>query len=104
MSHRVQFDYPHSDYPLILRSSYQDDTYYGVDLFESRRIKIILRKYGCRRSFHTLPGRVTANLNPFVWDKHHQRFRIDLFQKIEVHLNTLEEAVVNYSIFNEDKV
>lgn len=95
----ARLDYPRSEIPIVLRSSYMDDTYYGVDLFESKRMKIILAKYGCRHSFHSLPGHVTANLYPFVWDRLKQHFRIRMDEKISVHLNTLEEMIVNYQVF-----
>jgi len=95
----AKLEYPQTEIPLVLRSSYEEDTYYGVDLLESRKLKIILRKYGCRHSFHALPGRVTADLHPFIWDRIKQCFRIQLDKKITVHLNTLEEAIVNHPIF-----
>jgi hypothetical protein len=102
MSHRdAKFEYPKSDITLVLRNSYIEDEYYGVDNYESKRLKIVLTKYGCRHSFHTLPGHVTAELYPFVWNKLNQCFRIHMKQKVTVHLNALEEAIVNYPIFEE---
>ena len=97
----ARFEYPQSEIPLILRSSFQDDMFYGVDILESRKMKIILAKYGCRHSFHTLPGKVTLTLHPFVWDRIKQVFRIELNRKVPIQLNTLEEAVINYPIFDE---
>ncbi|MBN1949712.1 MAG: hypothetical protein JW801_00820 [Bacteroidales bacterium] len=100
MVHRaVRLVYPHADIPLVLRSSYEDDTYYGVDTFESRRMKIILSKYGCRHSLHTLPGHVTGNLYPFKWDRLQQCYQILMDKKVPVRLNTLEEMIVNYQIY-----
>lgn len=99
--HAVRFEYPHDQIYLILRNSYQEEAYFGVDKFESKRLKIILAKYGCRHSFHTLPGQLTVDMHPFTWDRLGQCFRIELDKKVPVHLNTLEEAVVNYHAFDE---
>ena len=101
MTRSVRFEYPIREIALILRNSYQEDAYYGVDLFESRRLKIVLAKYGCRQNFHTLPGKVMANLHPFTWDHTKQVFRIDMNRKIAIQLNTLETAVVNHPIFEQ---
>jgi len=97
----AKFEYSHSEIKLVLRNSYIEDEYYGVDSFEIKRLKIILAKYGCRHSFHTLPGHVTADLHPFVWNKLSQCFRIQMNKKVTVHLNALEEAIVSYSQFKE---
>ncbi len=99
--HNAKFVYPQSEIKFVLRNSYIEDEYFGVDNFESKRLKIVLAKYGCRRSFHTLPGHITAELHPFVWNKLGQCFRIQMNTKVSVHLNSLEEAIVNYSIFEE---
>lgn len=99
--HAARLEYPHAEIPLILRSSYKANVYYGVDLFESRRMKIILAKYGCRHSLHTLPGHVVAELHPFEWDRLNQCYRIRMDKKTAVHLNTLEEMIVNYPIFQK---
>ena len=97
--HSIKLEYPHDQIPLVLRSSYKEDTYYGVDHFESKKIKIVQAKYGCRHSFHTLPGKLTASLHPFTWDRLERCFRIELDQKETVHLNTLEEAIMHYQGF-----
>lgn len=99
--HAVKFEYPHDEIFLILRNSYNEDEYYGVDKFESKRLKIILAKYGCRHSFHTLPGQLIADMHPFSWDKISQCYRIEMDKKVPVHLNTLEEAIVHYHILEE---
>ena len=98
----MRFEYPHDQIYLILRNSYKDDEYFGVDKFESRRLKIIMAKYGCRHSFHTLPGQLTADMHPFTWDKLGQCFRIEMEKTIHVHLNNLEEAIVNYHSLEEE--
>jgi len=99
--HAAKFEYPNNEIKLVLRNSYIEDEYYGVDTFESKRLKIVLAKYGCRHSFHTLPGHITAELYPFVWNKPGQYFRIQMNHKVTVHLNSLEESIVNYPIFEE---
>lgn len=98
-SQSVKFEYPHNEIYLILRNSYKEDEYYGIDKFEGKRLKIILAKYGCRHSFHTLPGQLTADMHPFTWDKISQCYRIEMETKVPVHLNILEEAVINYHMF-----
>jgi hypothetical protein len=98
----AKLEYPQDNIPLILQSSYCEDEFYGVDRFESKRMRIILAKYGCRHCFHTLPSHVTSELHPFAWDKPGQCFRIRMDHKVTVHLNTLEEAIVNHPIFEEE--
>lgn len=99
--HPVKLEYPNTEIPLVLRSTYKENTYYGVDQLERKKLKIVMRKFGCRRNFHSLPGRVIASLYPFVWDRLQQCYRIQLDKKVSVLLNTLEEAVVNHPIFEE---
>lgn len=99
--HNAKFEYPQTEIKLVLRNSYIEDEYYGVDVYESKRLKIILARYGCRRSFHTLPGHITADLYPFIWKRLEQFFCIQMHKKITVHLNSLEEAIVGHSIFEE---
>jgi hypothetical protein len=102
--HAVKFEYPHKEIFMILRNSYKENEYYGVDKFESKRLKIILAKYGCRHSYHTLPGKLTSTMHPFSWDKLSQCFRIEMDKKVPVHLNTLEEAVVHHHYFEKGRV
>ncbi len=97
----AKFDYPHDQIALILQNSYTENEFYGVDKFESKRMRIILAKHGCRHCFHTLPGHVTSELYTFAWNNLEQCFKIQMDHKIKVHLNTLEEAIVNHPIFEE---
>jgi hypothetical protein len=97
--HAVKFEYPHDQIYIILRDSYKEDIYYGIDKFESKRLKIILAKYGCRHSFHTLPGHLTAEMHPFKWNNISRCFNIEMGKKNSVHLNTLEEAIVHHHMF-----
>jgi hypothetical protein len=95
----AKFEFSHKQIPLVLQSSYAENTFYGVDSFESKRMRIVMAKYGSRHCFHTLPGHITAELHPFVWDKLKQCFRIQMDRKVKVRLNALEEAIVNHPIF-----
>jgi|GEM_PF-3126862 len=98
----AKFEYPRQKIEMILRNSYIEDEYYGIDTFELKRLKIILARYGCRQSFHALPGHITADLYPFVWNKFGRCFRMKTNQKVTVHLNALEEAEVSYSSVRAD--
>ena len=99
--HAVRFEYPHDEIQLILRNSYKENEYFGLDKFETKKLRIVLAKYGCRHSFHTLPGQLMADMHPFAWDKLSQCFRIEMDNKVSVHLNTLEEKIVHYHILEE---
>lgn len=88
--------YPHERFRVILQSSEHVDEFYGLDELESRKLKIIQAKYGCRHCFHTLPENVSLNLNKFRWDEENQYFQIDSDKKVSVQLNTLEETIVEY--------
>ena len=99
--HAVKFEYPHDEIYLILRNSFKEEEYFGVDKFESKRLKIILAKYGCHHSFHTLPGHLIADMHPFTWDRLGQCFRIEMDKSVPIHLNILEEAVVNYHVLEK---
>ena len=95
--HNAKLVYPHERFRLILQNSDNVDEFYGVDELESRKLKIIQAKYGCRHCFHILPDSVTLNLNTFVWMEDSKCFQIDTSQKISVQLNSLEEAIVEYA-------
>lgn len=97
--HSFRFEYPHKEIPLILKSVYKEDLYFGADLFESRKMKIIMARYRCQNNFHTLPGRISVSLFPFEWDRITRRFRIRMDGKVDVQLNTLEEMIVNQAFF-----
>jgi hypothetical protein len=100
MPHPAKFDFTRGEIELILRNSYQENMYYGVDKFESKRLKILMAKFGCRHTYHTLPGHLTATFYPFSWDRLKQCFRMDTRQKVTAQLNTLEEVVVMHTVGN----
>lgn len=95
----AKFDFPGEEIQYILRNSYSDKAFYAVDKFESKRLKILMAKYGCRNSLHTLPGHLTANFFPFIWDRIKQCYRMDDERKVTVQLNTLEEAVIMHPLY-----
>ena len=100
MAHQaVRFVYPNREIPIILKSIYREDEYFGADSFESRRIKIILAKYKSRHSLHSLPGTTSADLYPFKWDRIKQCFQIQMDNKVTVALNTLEAVNLNNLVF-----
>lgn len=93
--YNAKLDFP-KNYLLIFQSSYNEDEFYGLDEFESRKLKIIQAKYGCHHCFHTLPDNVTLDLHPFVWNRETQSFTPILDNKVTVQLNTLEESIINF--------
>jgi len=95
-AHNVKLIYPKDQFHIILQNSEKVDEFYAIDEFERKRLKIIQAKYGCRHCFHTLPDKVTLNLNKFFWNEECQCFQIETDQKVKVRLNTLEEAIVDY--------
>lgn len=94
--HDAKLVYPHERYHVILHSSEGIDEFYALDTLESKRLKIIQAKYGCRHCFHTLPDSVKLNLNRFIWNEECQCFQVDSDRKVSVQLNSLEEAIVEY--------
>lgn len=96
-SHNAHFKYLSKDYQLVLRSSYNEDEFYGVDEFESKKLKIIQARYSCRHFFHTLPDNVTLDLHKFTWNAEHNSFEAEK-RKVVVQLNTLEEAIVEHHL------
>ena len=99
--HSVNLEYPHDEFPLILQHSYHEEEFFGVSIYESKKLKIILSKYGCQHCFHTLPSHITMDLHPFVRDKRNNAFRIHPREIITVQLNQLEEAVINYNYLEQ---
>ena len=98
MKYNARFDFPPGEIKLILKSSFHQDSYYGVDTFESKRLKILMAKYGVRKGFHSLPGHLTATLHPFTWNRLKQNFKVDMNRKVSIQINTLEEVRLLHAI------
>ncbi len=88
--------YPKQEFQVILQNSKNSNEFYGVDLFEQKKLNIILAKYNCRHSFHSLPDHVTLDLNKFIWNGHKACYDIDKNSKIKIRLNLLEEAICDF--------
>ncbi len=97
MRHLAQFDYP-KEYKMILRDSYQENIYYGLDDFDCKYLKIVQAKFGCLNSFHTIPDRVKMEMAPFKWSEKWQRFVLDENKRCAIQLNQLENMIISYSI------
>ena len=97
MLHLAKFDQP-KDYKMILRDSFRENTYYGLDDFDSKYLKIIQTKFGCQNSFHTIPDRVKMEMAPFEWSDKKLKFVLMENNRLPVQLNQLEIALVNYTI------
>ncbi len=97
MKHLAQFEYP-VEYKMILRDSYQEDIYYGLDNFDCRYLKIIQSKFGCLNSFHTIPDRVKMEMAPFEWNEIKNKFVLNESKRLQVQLNRLENQVINHSV------
>ena len=96
MKHIAQFDHP-KEYKMILRDSYKEDVYYGLDEFDCKYLKIVQAKFGCQNSFHTIPDRVKMELSPFEWSKIREKFVLRDRKRIPVQLNQLENMVISYT-------
>ncbi|MBN2484504.1 MAG: hypothetical protein JXB34_00885 [Bacteroidales bacterium] len=88
--------YPKERFHTVLQSSVSVDEFYGLDDLESKKLKIIQAKYGCRHCFHNLPDNVVLNLNKFYWNEELQCFVIDTGKQVSVRLNKLEETILEY--------
>ncbi len=97
MKYDAQFVYP-KEYKMILRDSFKENVYYGLDDFDCRYLKIIQSKFGCLNSFHTIPDRVKMEMVPFEWSKKKQKFILMDNNRVPVQLNQLEIAVISYSV------
>jgi hypothetical protein len=98
MRHIAQFDYP-KEYKMILRDSFRENTYYALDEFDCKYLKIIQSKFGCLTSFHTIPDRVKMEMAPFIWSEKKLKFVVDDNNRQAIQLNQLENMVISYSIF-----
>jgi hypothetical protein len=96
MKYIAQFDYP-KEYKMILRDSFQENIYYGLDDFDCKYLKIIQAKFGCINSFHTIPDRVKMEMAPFEWVEELQKFMLNENKRKPVQLNRLESMVISYS-------
>ncbi len=92
-----QFDHP-KEYKMILRDSFQENTYYGLDDFDCKYLKIIQSKFGCLNSFHTIPDRVKMEMAPFEWSEKWQKFVLDENKRQPIQLNRLENMIISYSV------
>lgn len=97
MQHIAQFDHP-AEYKMILRDSYEEDTYYGLDDFDCKYLKIVQAKFGCHNSFHTIPDRVKMEMAPYVWSEIRQKFVLRDNQRYAVQLNQLENMVISHTV------
>jgi hypothetical protein len=96
MKHIAQFEYP-KEYKMILRDSFKEDTYYGLDDFDCKYLKIIQAKFGCLTSFHTIPDRVKMEMAPFEWSEKRQKFVLSEIKRQPIQLNQLENTVISYT-------
>ncbi len=98
MKRNAQFEQPR-DYKVILRDSYHDYRYYGLDDFDCKYLKIVQAKFGCYNSFHSIPDKVHMEMAPYFWDSRKQKFVLDQDARQPVQLNQLE-TLVSYTYAN----
>jgi len=96
MKYIARFDHP-KEIKMILRDSFKENVYYGLDDFDCKYLKIVQAKFGCLNSFHTIPDRVKMEMTPFEWNKKKQKFVLDDNKHQVVQLNRLENMIVSYS-------
>lgn len=94
MMYNAKFEHT-SEYKMILRDSFKNHVYYGLDEFDSKYLRIILSKFGCLNSFHTIPDRVKMEMAPYKWSKKKQRFILMVDKLKVVQLNRLEIHIVS---------
>ena len=97
MKYLAQFEYP-KEYKMILRDSYKENIYYGLDDFDCRYLKIIQSKFGCLNSFHTIPDRVKMEMAPFDWSERKKKFVLNENKRHAVQLNSLENMIVSHTV------
>ena len=97
MRHIAKFSHP-KEYKMILRDSFQENIYYGLDDFDCKYLKIIQAKFGCLNSFHTIPNRVRMEMSPFEWNEIKQEFVLDENKKLVVQLNQLETLIISHTL------
>lgn len=97
MNHNAKFEQP-EEFKVILRDSYKNEVYYGLDDFDCKYLRILQAKFGCLNSFHTIPERVKMEVAPYEWNEAKQKFVLDDDHRITVQVNQLENLVFNYSL------
>lgn len=97
MKYIAQFEHP-EEYKTILRDSFRENIYYGLDDFDCKYLKIIQAKFGCLNSFHTIPDRVKMEMAPFVWSEKKQKFVLYDNKRQPVQLNQLEYMIISYTV------
>jgi hypothetical protein len=88
--------YPKQEFQVILQNSRNSNEFYGVDLFEKKKLNIIMAKYKCRHSYNNLPDHITLDLNRFIWNGKKACYDVDLNSKVTIRLNLLEETIFEY--------
>jgi hypothetical protein len=96
MKYDAQFENP-KEYKMILRDSFQENIYYGLDDFDCKYLKIIQAKFGCLNSFHTIPDHVKMEMSPFEWHENKQKFVLNENIRQAIQLNQLETMIISYS-------
>ncbi len=97
MKYIAQFEHP-EEYKTILRDSFRENIYYGLDDFDCKYLKIIQSKFGCLNSFHTIPDHVKMEMAPFEWSEKKQKFVLYDNKRQAVQLNQLEYMIISYSL------
>ncbi|MBN1597835.1 MAG: hypothetical protein JW894_06035 [Bacteroidales bacterium] len=97
MKYFAQFEYP-SEYKMILRDSFRENVYYGLDDFDCKYLRIILSKFGCINSYHTIPDRVKMEMAPFEWSEKKQKFVLNEVKRQPIQLNKLENMFISHSV------
>lgn len=101
MSHIAKFKQDVSC-KMILRDSYKENAFYGLDDFDCKYLKIVQSKFGCMNSFHTIPDRVKMELAPFEWNDKKQEYVLADRKWQVVQLNQLENLVISHSKSYDD--
>ena len=94
--YNARFDHP-EEYKMILRDSFQEHIYYGLDAFDCKYLKIVQAKFGCLTSFHTIPDRVKMEMAPYEWSEKRQKFVLMDNKRRVIQLNQLENTVISHS-------
>jgi hypothetical protein len=97
VAYNAQFSQP-EEYKIILRDSFAENTYYGLDEFDSKYLKILQSKFGCLNSYHTIPDRVKMEMAPYIWNAKRQKFILNENIRLVIQLNRLENLVLYYSM------